>query len=289
MEPLQRLYDAGAYEPLPLPEELERLYGGPLRLSQQGLYANFVQSIDGVVAIASVPSPGSVISLHSEADRFVMALLRAAAEAVLIGAGTLRDGPGHQWTPEGIDRQRAGAYAELRRRLGLPPQPRLVVLTARGDVDPHHPGFEPGALIVTTELGAERLAGALPGSCEVLVLAGDQRIDVGELLVVLRGGGLGRILSEAGPTVTRQLLAGSLLDELFLTQSPVLIGGERAARPLSGEASLPGHLPGGTRYPAELLSAGRHGSHLFLRYRFAGASSIPPAGGEPSPAGSGQA
>jgi riboflavin biosynthesis pyrimidine reductase len=273
MEPLQRLYDAGAYEPLPLPEELERLYGGPLRLSQQGLYANFVQSIDGVVAIASVPSPGSVISLHSEADRFVMALLRAAAEAVLIGAGTLR----------------AGAYAELRRRLGLPPQPRLVVLTARGDVDPHHPGFEPGALIVTTELGAERLAGALPGSCEVLVLAGDQRIDVGELLAVLRGGGLGRILSEAGPTVTRQLLAGSLLDELFLTQSPVLIGGERAARPLSGEASLPGHLPGGTRYPAELLSAGRHGSHLFLRYRFAGASSIPPAGGEPSPAGSGQA
>jgi riboflavin biosynthesis pyrimidine reductase len=289
MEPLQRLYDAGAYEPLPLPEQLEALYGGPLGLPHQALYANFVQSIDGVVAIASVPSPGSVISLHSEADRFVMALLRAAAEAVLIGAGTLRDGPGHRWTPDGIDGQRAGAYAELRRRLGLPPQPRLVVVTARGDVDPHHPGFEPGALIVTTKLGAERLAGALPGSCEVIVLAGDHGVDVGELLAVLRGGGLGRILSEAGPRVTNQLLARSLLDELFLTQSPVVIGGDRAARPLSGEGSLPGDLPGSTRYRADLLSAGRHGSHLFLRYRFPGASSIPSAGGGPSPAGSGQA
>ncbi len=256
---------------LELPDELRRLYGGPLLLPAQALYANFVQSIDGIVAIRSVPSPSSVISGHAASDRFVMALLRAAADAVLIGAGTMRDAPGHQWTPAGVDPERAVLYAGFRERLGLPPQPRLVVLTASGGLNPGHPGFDPGALVITGEAGARRLAGSLPGSCELVVQAGSERIDVGEALGILRAGGMRRILSEAGPAVTGQLLARSLLDELFVTQAPVLIGSDRnGSRALTGEAPVPVAVAGGLGRPSTLVSAGRHGSYLFLRYRLTG-------------------
>lgn len=271
MDPIARLYDEDGGTPLPLPDELARLYGGPLTLPVTSLYANFVQSIDGVVAIRSVASPSGVISGHAVSDHLVMGILRAAADAVLIGAGTLRDAPGHRWTPAGIDSPRTALYAEFRERLGLPAQPRLIVLTASGSLDLTHPGFSAGALVVTTEAGARRLAGSLPGTCELVVLAGDEGIDVGEVLAVLRRGGMGRILSEAGPMVTRQLLARSLLDELFVTQSPVLVGSDRNdSRALSGEAGVPVSSAGGLERPAALVSARRHGSYLFLRYRLTG-------------------
>ena len=56
--------------------------------------------MDGVTALGpEYPSSGSAISGHDPADRFVMGLLRACADVVLIGAGTLRATPGHLWTP----------------------------------------------------------------------------------------------------------------------------------------------------------------------------------------------
>ncbi|MGH2718431.1 MAG: dihydrofolate reductase family protein [Actinomycetota bacterium] len=273
MDPIERLFDLGGGDRLPLPDELLRLYGGPLAMPTGALYANFVQSIDGIVAIRSVPSPSALISGGATSDHFVMAILRAAADAVLIGAGTLRDAPGHRWTPAGIDAGRAALYAELRERLGLTAEPKLVVLTASGSLDPSHPGFGPGAVVLTTETGARRLAGSLSPTCELVVLAGEDGLDVGEALDVLRRGGMGRILTEAGPMVTRQLLARSLLDELYVTQSPVLVGSDHhESRALSGEAGVPPLAAGGLERPATLISAGRHGSYLFLRYRLTGES-----------------
>jgi len=82
------------------------------------IYANFVSSIDGVVTLGANPSAGSVISGKSAADRFVMGLLRACADAVVLGAGTLRATPGHLWTPAHVYPALATEFTALRSALG---------------------------------------------------------------------------------------------------------------------------------------------------------------------------
>jgi hypothetical protein len=78
---------------------LLRLYGGDLAFSEPHdrpyVFGNFVTTLDGVVSF-KIPgkSAGGPISGFSEPDHFVMGLLRASADAVVIGAGTLRDDPG---------------------------------------------------------------------------------------------------------------------------------------------------------------------------------------------------
>ncbi|MDX6515770.1 MAG: hypothetical protein QOH73_1436, partial [Gaiellaceae bacterium] len=113
MEPLQIVLDAAAAPALPLPEELERLYGGPLGLAAETLYANFVQTVDGVVAIPWLERSNALIAAGSESDRFLMGLLRASADAVLIGSGTLAGSPRALWRAEGAFPPGAEAFARL--------------------------------------------------------------------------------------------------------------------------------------------------------------------------------
>ena len=72
---------------------LAEAYGGPLGFAEPRLYVNFVASLDGVVALPDAIQSNRMISAHSEADRFVMGLLRACADAVLVGAGTMLASP----------------------------------------------------------------------------------------------------------------------------------------------------------------------------------------------------
>ena len=71
-----------------------------------------------------------------------MGLLRACADAVLVGSGTMVESPGTLWTAERAYPPTADAYAELRRRLGLPPRPEVAIVTASGLVDVAHPVLE---------------------------------------------------------------------------------------------------------------------------------------------------
>ena len=136
--PLELLYDGAGGEPLPLPPELARLYG-QLRLPEVRrrpyVISNFVQSLDGVAALGISGTSGGQISGSNPRDRFVMGLLRATADAVVVGAGTARSVPGHLWTSDYIFPGLADEYAELRRRLGRAELPVNVIVTARGDVD----------------------------------------------------------------------------------------------------------------------------------------------------------
>ncbi|MFI2345870.1 dihydrofolate reductase family protein [Streptomyces sp. NPDC019443] len=144
LEPLELLYEEAGQPCFGLPSALAAAYGGDLGFTPPCVYANFVASIDGVVALGpEYPSSGSAISGRKPADRFVMGLLRACADAVLIGAGTLRATPGHQWTPDHVCPQAAPDFAELRRSLRRATQPRLVVVTASGDVPTEHPRRTP--------------------------------------------------------------------------------------------------------------------------------------------------
>jgi len=240
-------------------------YGGALGFPSSRLFANFVASIDGVVAMHQADrSPGSTIGGGSAADRFVMGLLRACAEAVLVGAGTLRAAPGHRWTPEHVYPTGEAAFAELRRRLGRARHPRLIVVTARGEVDPSHPGLEHGGLILTGEAGAARLRRSLPAATSLVVLGREGELDGRRLLDAIHAQGHGVVLTEGGPHLLGSLLRAGVLDELFLTVSPRLVGRgpDRPRLGLIEGTALPPKLP----MPARLLSLRRHGSYLFLRY-----------------------
>jgi len=264
VKPLQLLSEADGLTAFDLPEELESLYGGPFGLDERALYANFVETLDGVVAIRSEPRSNRLVSADSEADRFVMGLLRACADAVLLGSGTLHGSPKSLWTPERAFPPGAELFAELRKRLGLSEQPLLVVLSGAGSLDPAHPALAAGALVLTTEHGAERLDGRLSTS-EVVALPGETTVDVRAAVSYLDARGLRRILSEAGPHVFGSLLAENLVDEVFLTLSPLLAGrselGQRLAL-VEGTELLPEAAVTG-----ELTGLRRHDDHLFLRYR----------------------
>jgi riboflavin biosynthesis pyrimidine reductase len=258
---LTTLWERDGLPAHPLSAALATGYAGTIGFHAPSLYANFVTSLDGVVAADGAPP--SAISGGVDADRFVMGLLRACAEAVVIGAGTLRAEPRHLWTPDHIYSPLATAYADLRTALGLPPTPRLVLLTRSGDIDPSLPAFELGALVLTTATGANALRGRLPAASTVTALG--PGIEPADVLAALREEGFQVVLTEGGPTLLAQFLAASLLDELFLTLSPRLAGRDGEAHRLGlveGHAFDPHALPG-----ASLLSVKRHDSHLFLRYR----------------------
>src|SRR5262249_27820671 len=143
-----------------LPAPLAALYGGGLALPAGAVYANFIASLDGVAALAAPAGAGRTLRGRGDADRFVLGLLRFLAQAVLVGAGTLRADRGPLGTAAYMDRERAAVY----RALGGG-EPRLVVVSASGDVDPAERGLQAGALVLTTDAGAARLRGRLPAAC----------------------------------------------------------------------------------------------------------------------------
>ena len=256
------LFERDGSSTFELPGEIARTYSGRFGIRRPSLFANFVASVDGVVALDGAGESGHVISGESAADRFVMGLLRACAGAVVVGAGTLRASPKHLWTPAKIFPPAAAEFAELRRALGLSEQPELVVVTASGDLDPASPALR-DALVATTPDGGARLRGVLPQTTRIVVFpAGHPRpMNLRPLIELLRAEGHELLLTEGGPSLVGQLLAENLLDELFLTVSPRLFGrnAENARKPLVDGVDLGGR-------PLELASARRHGSHLFLRY-----------------------
>jgi riboflavin biosynthesis pyrimidine reductase len=261
LEPLALLHRADVEE-LALPGELRRLYGGDLELPERCLYSNFVETIDGVVAIPSLPGSNGLISGGSEADRFVMGMLRAAADLVLIGSGTLRASPGGRWRPQTAYSPAAEAYAALRRELGYESYSRVAIVTASGSIPTGHPVLADGPIVLTTERGAARLDGKLPAAAEIAVLPGETAVDVRAAVELLHERGHRRILGEAGPHVFGSLVEADLVDDLFLTVSPLLAGTLTPALGLVEGVSL---LTGRAR-AARLGSVRKHGSHLFLHY-----------------------
>ena len=265
LPPLEALYEAPDLPELELPPGLAEAYGGPLGFSEPRLYANFVASLDGVVAIPGEIQSNRMISAHSEADRFVMGLLRACADAVLVGAGTTRSSPRTLWTAEHAYPPAAPLFGDLRRSRRRSPRPTLAVLSGSGSVDPRHPALEEGALVLTSERGASRLRGRLPSAATILAIGAEAPIDPVAAVEALRRRGHGLILSEGGPLAFGALVAAGLVDELFLTTSPLLAGrSPGSSRPALVENAE--FLPAAT-VDWTLLTLRRAGSQLFARYQ----------------------
>ncbi len=246
-----------------VPDELAALYGGAIGLEEPCVVANFVQSLDGIVAVPSLPRSHAILGDEAHADRFMLALLRACADAVLVGSGTLLASPKGTWRIDRAYPPAAEALAELRARRGRPEQPLVAVVTAGGSFDPAHPVHEAGSLVLTTEGAASRLFAAVPDATEVVPVNGGDAVDLAAAVEVLRKRDCSVILSEGGPTLFGELLASRLVDELFLTVSPVLAGHATSARLglVEGVELLPQ-----ARVAGRLRSVRTHGSHLFLRY-----------------------
>ncbi|MEP7050360.1 MAG: dihydrofolate reductase family protein [Pseudomonadota bacterium] len=258
-QPLQMLFERHVTAHFELPEVLATSYGGAFGLPAQCVFANFVTSLDGVVALPGDLESGQIISGRNPADRFVMGLLRACADAVLLGAGTFRKSAGHLWHAERIYPAAARHFAELREALGLKPTPLLVLLSASGDIDVSQPALA-DAWIITTKRGEGALRGRLPSSARLTVIDA-ARIPCSDVLATLRAEGFQRVLTEGGPTLFAELVRDRLVDELFVTSSPALFGRfpQDERKSLTDGLDLSGAQ-------LDLLSARRHSSYLFLRY-----------------------
>jgi riboflavin biosynthesis pyrimidine reductase len=272
---------AGAVRGGALPAELASRFPGklavPLRADRPAIVANFVSSVDGVAALgAGQPTAGgSEISGHSEPDRFMMALLRSLADVIVVGAGTVRAGRRHEWTARQLQPDLAAVFAAWRARLGLAEHPTTIVVSGRGELDFTHRGLsspDVPVIVVTTAAGAQRLAsGQLPEHVTVMAAAGGAAGSAGDAGVLpaaivdaIRGTGARLALCEGGPHLFGELLRAQLIDELFLTVAPQVVGRTPENRRLSFAEGV--DLDNG-RW-ARLQSVRRAGDDLFLRYRF---------------------
>jgi riboflavin biosynthesis pyrimidine reductase len=267
-DPLVLLFDEASGEPLPLPPELLALHG-PLRMGSRPdrptVFANFVASLDGIVAVDPPHGSGGEISGGNASDRVIMGLLRALADAVVIGAGNLRAEARHVWTAERICPELAGPYARLRAALGKGAAPLQVVVSGSGSVDLSWPVFSGAApsLVVTTAAGEARLRAQRSAVRVVVPEPGTGWISLAAVLEAAALGPGALVLVESGPSSTTRFLAEGAVDELFLTRAPILVGRGSAPATLAlveGQVFRPGALRG------RLLSARRAGDYLFLRY-----------------------
>ncbi|HEX2098819.1 MAG TPA: RibD family protein [Rubrobacteraceae bacterium] len=220
---------------------------------------NMVASLDGK---ASVGGKASAIGSHT--DRTLMRSLRARADAVMIGAGTLRAEKLRLDVPEDLAKARASR--------GLEPQPLAVLVTTRGDVplgaNLVDTSLENVLIVASPEIPQERLA-SLSSHVSVEIVTkematpADTGLDLGRALEVLKGRyGVGVLLVEGGPALNHSLISSGLADELFLTLAPKVLGGEAPESLTVVEGSL---LRPRDMAP-KVVSVHLFDDELFLRY-----------------------
>lgn len=263
-----------------LPRGLGELYDGDLQYGRAPaerpfVIANFVSTLDGVVSFETKGrAGGSAISDCDIGDRFIMGLLRASVDAILVGARTFEAvSPESLWTPEDTYPDAKALYAEYRLNvLHKPEYPLLVIVSGTGRLDLDRAIFRtPGVrtVLITTpdgeavlsKAGARRLPSvrihALDPGCGAIAPSAILQI----LHVKL---GVKTLLHEGGPTLFGQFLAAEAVDELFLTLSPKIAGRGAVIRPglVQGMEFHPEATP---RF--QLLTVKQRSEHLYLRYR----------------------
>lgn len=175
--------------------DLPRLYRTPPTWWR----ATMVATLDG----GATGSDGRSGTINNDADHAVFDTVRRWADVVVVGAGTAR--------------------AE-----GYSPVERPIVLVSRsGQVPPGLRDAERGQVLLATVGGSPGLADArrLLGP-EHVIEAGEHHVDPVGLRRALEERGHRRVLSEGGPSLLADLLAGGVVDELCLTTVPLVLGGD---------------------------------------------------------------
>jgi riboflavin biosynthesis pyrimidine reductase len=233
-------------------EELGLWDRPPVRPERPRVMLNMVSTVDGRATVGGRSGP-----ISDRADRELFHGLRTAVDAVLAGAGTVR-----------VERYGRMIPDESRRRLrlqrGLSEEPLACIVSGRLTLGDDIPLLaEPSARVAILTSSAASLP-ASPAHVDYVRAERAGLLDLPAALAELRERFAVRtLLCEGGPHLACQLLAGGLVDELFLSMSPTLAGGE----PSGGEALR--ILAGAALEPTvglELLGALQSDSYLFLRY-----------------------
>jgi riboflavin biosynthesis pyrimidine reductase len=275
MRDFQVLFDHA--EPSELPDPAMAPYGNlgfpTPSADKPWVYANFVQTLDGIVSLLGDEAGGADIAGLPE-DRWLMDLLRAHADAVILGMGTLRE-------EQRMARPRARgpvfrivdpALQQLRVKLHRGRE-RNVLVTARAEFQMSDYAVFDGDLVdvtvVTSRQGALRLERQHNPIVDILAVdelpAGG--LDLRQAIASLhQRHGIRYLLCEGGPGLYSAMLTASLIDEGFVTVSPIEVGGMSASGP------RPTMLPGvgfskETAIHFHWLSCRKLGDHQFHRFR----------------------
>jgi 2,5-diamino-6-(ribosylamino)-4(3H)-pyrimidinone 5'-phosphate reductase len=212
---------------------------------------NIVSSVDGRTAVG-----GKAGAIGSSIDRRAMRTLRSKADAVMIGAATLR-----------AERLSLG----LDPSTGVPP-PLAIIVTDTGEIPlEEHLIVEGGqeVLILLSDAVSRRVVDRLREVAQVMRAPADPTgaVDLHRALQALRAErGVESLVVEGGPSLNYALISHYIVDELFLTVAPVLVGGTATQHLtlLTGP-----EIPARDRPTLELLSIHLSDGELFLRYSLA--------------------
>jgi riboflavin biosynthesis pyrimidine reductase len=195
-------------------DDIAELYGYPA--GRAWVRANFVATLDGAVQ----GSDDRAGSISDSADRRVFAMLRSLADVVVVGAGTARAERYGPVRPDEVD----GA---LRREHGLTAVPSMAVVSRTIDVSEELlRGGDARTLVFTTGTAPTARVEEAGAHAEV-VQAGDETIEPERVVDELSARGFQRILLEGGPQLMRAFVGADRCDELCLTISALLVGGDR--------------------------------------------------------------
>jgi 5-amino-6-(5-phosphoribosylamino)uracil reductase len=208
-------------------------------------------SIDGYLGSASPRR----LELSNDADFDRVDEVRASADAILVGAATVRtDNP--RLLVRSSDRRRA------RTARGLPASPRKVTLTERMQLDPDADFFTAGdgeKLVYCASPVVDDARTRL--GARATVVDGGRRVKMRQMSEDLGERGVRRLMVEGGGTVHTQFLTADLVDELHLVVAPFFVGDSRATR-FVGD----GRFPWNAGRRAELAEVRQLGDVVLLRY-----------------------
>jgi riboflavin-specific deaminase-like protein len=242
--------------------DLAEVYAYPTG-ARHWVRANMVATADGAATAA-----GKSEGISGEADKRIFGVLRALADVVLVGAGTVRT---EQYRPARVREQ----YQAPRAAAGQAPTAAIAVVSRNLDLDWTMPLFTspavPTIVLTTTDAPQDQVDAATTAGAEVIA-AGTGRVDLALAVDRLAERGLGRVLCEGGPNLLGQLAAAGRLDELCLSIAPQLRGGD-SMRVLAGP-----DLTGGL--PLILHTLLTEDGFLFSRYLVGGTPGSTPGSGK---------
>ncbi len=247
------------------------------------IYSNFVQSLDGIVSLRGKHGTGGAIS-QSEDDRWLMDVLRANADAVLLGINTLleetyymaggRPGRGP------VFRIKEPELLKVREKLGRGPQRNIFVTTSARIRLADYRVFDGDVVesyVITTRAGADLLRSQKHPNVTIIEAGDWPRIDLTLAINKLhREFGVKYLLCEGGPTLYGHMARAGLIDEKFVTVAPVEVGHIAPAEQEMAEFDKTRMRPttfAGQGFTKDTmsrwtwLSCRRVGDHEFNRYR----------------------
>jgi riboflavin-specific deaminase-like protein len=211
---------------------------------------NMVSSLDGKATL-----DWRTRGLSTDVDRQLFHHLRTQADAVMVGAGTARAERYGRMTKNDELRQK-------RANEGLVPDALAVVVSGRLNLPPDLPLLNDAEQTVVIATASDEELPGVNGGVEY-ARTGD---DLPRLLAYLHEEhGVRSILCEGGPTLNSHLFAANLVDELFLTLTPKVIGGASALTIVAGRELVEPPEPA-------LVSVAEHEGELYTRWRFRASS-----------------